>query len=71
MKITLRKHQRDAITAINNAFEEYDKCAILFINQELQSVELLDRLAELKRMQETGDFSTPKIKIDTKVMETG
>lgn len=59
---TLNKKLED----IFKKFEEYDKCAILFINQELQSVELLDRLAELKRMQETGDFSTPKIKIDTK-----
>jgi 3,4-dihydroxy 2-butanone 4-phosphate synthase/GTP cyclohydrolase II len=59
---TLNKKLED----IFKKFEAYDKCAILFINQELQSVELLDRLAELKRMQETGDFSTPKIKIDTK-----
>ena len=59
---TLNKKLED----IFKKFESYDKCAILFINQELQSVELLDRLAELKRMQETGDFSTPKIKIDTK-----
>ena len=47
-------------------FESYEKCAILFINQEMQSVELLDRLSELKRMQASGDFSTPKINIDTK-----
>lgn len=59
---TLNKKLED----IFKKFEEYDKCAILFINQELQSVELLDRLTELKRMQESGDFSTPKIKIDTK-----
>ena len=59
---TLHKKLED----IFKEFESHDKCAILFINQELQSVELLDRLAELKRMQETGDFSTPKIKIDTK-----
>lgn len=59
---TLNKKLED----IFKKFEDYDKCAILFINQELQSVELLDRLAELKRMQDTGDFSTPKIKIDTK-----
>lgn len=59
---TLNKKLED----IFKTFEDHDKCAILFINQELQSVELLDRLAELKRMQETGDFSTPKIKIDTK-----
>lgn len=59
---TLNKKLED----IFKKFEAYDKCAILFINQELQSVELLDRLAELKRMQETGDYTTPKIKIDTK-----
>ena len=59
---TLNKKLED----IFKKFEEYDKCAILFINQELQSVELLDRLAELKRMQESGDFTAPKIKIDTK-----
>lgn len=59
---TLNKKLED----IFKKFEEYDKCAILFINQELQSVELLDRLSELKRMQESGDLSTPKIKIDTK-----
>ncbi len=59
---TLNKKLED----IFKKFEDYDKCAILFINQELQSVELLDRLAELKRMQETGDYTTPKIKIDTK-----
>jgi 3,4-dihydroxy 2-butanone 4-phosphate synthase/GTP cyclohydrolase II len=47
-------------------FESYEKCAILFINQEMQSVELLDRLLELKRLQAAGDFSTPKITIDTK-----
>ena len=59
---TLNKKLED----IFKKFEEYDKCAILFINQELQSVELLDRLAELKRMQESGDFTAPKIKIDPK-----
>ena len=59
---TLNKKLED----IFKKFEDYDKCAILFINQEMQSVELLDRLAELKRMQESGDLTTPKIKIDTK-----
>ena len=38
----------------------------MFINQEMQSVELLDRLAELKRLQAAGDFTTPRIAIDTK-----
>lgn len=59
---TLNKKLEDVF----KKFESYDKCAILFINQEMQSVELLDRLAELKRMQATGDFTTPRINIDTK-----
>jgi 3,4-dihydroxy 2-butanone 4-phosphate synthase / GTP cyclohydrolase II len=59
---TLNKKLED----IFKKFESYDKCAILFINQEMQSVELLDRLAELKRMQASGDFTTPRINIDTK-----
>ena len=59
---TLNKKLEDVF----KKFESYEKCAILFINQEMQSVELLDRLAELKRMQATGDFTTPRINIDTK-----
>ena len=59
---TLNKKLEDVF----KKFESYDKCAILFINQEMQSVELLDRLAELKRMQASGDFTTPRINIDTK-----
>lgn len=45
---------------------EHDNAAILFINQELQSTDLLDRISELKRLQEEGVFVAPKIKIDTK-----
>jgi 3,4-dihydroxy 2-butanone 4-phosphate synthase/GTP cyclohydrolase II len=59
---TLNKKLEDVF----KKFESYEKCAILFINQEMQSVELLDRLAELKRMQASGDFTTPRINIDTK-----
>lgn len=59
---TLNKKLED----IFKKFESYDKCAILFINQEMQSVELLDRLAELKRLQAAGDFTTPRIAVDTK-----
>jgi len=59
---TLNKKLEDVF----KKFESYDKCAILFINQEMQSVELLDRLAELKRLQASGDFSTPRIAVDGK-----
>lgn len=46
--------------------EQYDNAAILFINQELQSTDLLDRISELRKLQEEGVFEAPKIKIDTK-----
>lgn len=46
--------------------EQYDSAAILFINQELQSTDLLDRISELRKLQEEGLFEAPKIKIDTK-----
>lgn len=59
---TLNKKLED----IFKKFESYEKCAILFINQEMQSVELLDRLADLKRLQAAGDFTTPRIAVDTK-----
>jgi 3,4-dihydroxy 2-butanone 4-phosphate synthase/GTP cyclohydrolase II len=59
---TLNKKLEDVF----KKFESYDKCAILFINQEMQSVELLDRLAELKRLQASGDFTTPRIAVDGK-----
>lgn len=54
------------LNRIFDKIEKVDKAAILFINQELQSTDLLDRLAELKKLQEQGTMEAPKIKIDTK-----
>lgn len=51
---------------IFDKIENENNAAILFINQELQSTDLLDRLAELKKLQEQGTLEAPKIKIDTK-----
>ncbi|SEP65025.1 3,4-dihydroxy-2-butanone-4-phosphate synthase [Flavobacterium urocaniciphilum] len=51
---------------IFDKIENEDNAAILFINQELQSTDLLDRLTELKKLQEQGTMEAPKIKIDTK-----
>jgi 3,4-dihydroxy 2-butanone 4-phosphate synthase/GTP cyclohydrolase II len=42
------------------------KGAILFINQEIQSVELLNRIIELKGLQDKGIFKAPQIKMDKK-----
>jgi 3,4-dihydroxy 2-butanone 4-phosphate synthase / GTP cyclohydrolase II len=40
--------------------------AILFINQEIQSIDLLNRIKELKVLQEQGIKTAPQIKMDAK-----
>jgi len=40
--------------------------AILFINQDIQSSELLSRLGDLKDLQNKGELQAPKIKMDIK-----
>lgn len=42
------------------------KGAVIFINQDMQSVNLLARLAELKELQASGEMKAPKIVIDSK-----
>ena len=42
------------------------KGAVLFINQEIQSLDLLNRLIELKSLQEKGITNAPHIKMDSK-----
>lgn len=45
---------------------EEGRGAILFINQEIQSSDMLNRLSELKNLQAQGINKAPQIKIDTK-----
>lgn len=42
------------------------KGAIVFINQEIPSVELLNRITELKSLQEEGTMRAPALKMDVK-----
>jgi 3,4-dihydroxy 2-butanone 4-phosphate synthase/GTP cyclohydrolase II len=56
------KRLDDMFRKINEA----DKGAIIFINQEVQSIELLERLVELKALQEAGTLKAPQIKMDSK-----
>lgn len=54
---------------LDNMFKlinEEGKGAILFINQELQSNNLLSRLSELKNLQAEGIQKAPQIKMDNK-----
>ncbi len=52
----------DIFTIIN----EKGKGAVIFINQDMQSVNLLNRITELKSLQEQGELKAPKIIIDSK-----
>jgi 3,4-dihydroxy 2-butanone 4-phosphate synthase/GTP cyclohydrolase II len=45
---------------------EHGKGAVIFINQDMQSVNLLSRIAELKQLQTEGEMKAPRIIIDTK-----
>lgn len=49
-----------------NKINEEGKGAILFINQEIQPIELLNRITELKGLQEKGIFKAPQVKMDNK-----
>lgn len=63
-------------TLTNNADKQLDdmftiinkegKGAVIFVNQDMQAVNLLSRIAELKELQANGEFKAPKIKIDSK-----
>lgn len=63
-------------TLTNNADQKLDDMfrklneegqgAIIFINQEVKSLELLSRLTELKQLQEQGITKAPQIKMDAK-----
>ena len=61
------KKLEDMFNAINAA----GKGAFVFINQESQSLNLLNRLSELKELQEKGIFKAPKIDMDTKDFGVG
>jgi 3,4-dihydroxy 2-butanone 4-phosphate synthase/GTP cyclohydrolase II len=63
-------------TLTNNADQQLDdmfrtinengKGAVIFINQDMQSVNLLNRISELKSIQAGGEMKAPKIIIDNK-----
>ena len=63
-------------TLTNNADKQLDdmfkiinengRGAVIFINQDMQSVNMLHRISELKQLQDSGTIKAPKIVIDTK-----
>ncbi|MGB6153127.1 MAG: 3,4-dihydroxy-2-butanone-4-phosphate synthase [Pricia sp.] len=61
------KKLEDMFKAINAE----GKGAFVFINQEAQSLNLLNRLSELKELQQKGILKAPKIDMDTKDFGVG
>jgi 3,4-dihydroxy 2-butanone 4-phosphate synthase/GTP cyclohydrolase II len=61
------KKLEDMFRAINSE----ENAAFVFINQESQSLNLLNRLSELKALQAKGEFKAPKIDMDTRDFGVG
>ena len=54
------------LDSIFNVINQAGKGAVLFINQELESYNLLNRISELKVLQTQGEMKAPLIKMDVK-----
>ena len=63
---TLTNNAEKQLDDIFKIINEQGKGAVIFINQDMQSINLLNRISELKLLQIKGIFKAPKIVIDTK-----
>lgn len=63
---TLTNNADKKLDFMFKAVNEEGKGAIVFINQESQSLNLLNRLKDLKEIQKTGEMKAPPIIMDTK-----
>src|SRR5690554_4451585 len=63
---TLTNNPDEKLERMFDAINKEGKGAIIFINQELQSMNLLTRLVEFKELQEQGTLRAPKMPMDTK-----
>ncbi|MGL2965930.1 3,4-dihydroxy-2-butanone-4-phosphate synthase [Flavobacterium sp. XGLA_31] len=63
---TLTNDMDQKLETMFRQISDEGKGAILFINQETDSSDLLSRLSELKQLQSEGIFKAPQIKMDNK-----
>ena len=63
---TLTNNADQQLDNIFQIIHQKEKGAIIFINQDMQSVNMLSRITELKTLQEKGILKAPKIVIDSK-----
>lgn len=63
---TLTNNPDEKLAKMFDAINSEGKGAVIFINQELQSMNLLTRLVEFKELQEQGKLKAPKVPMDAK-----
>jgi 3,4-dihydroxy 2-butanone 4-phosphate synthase/GTP cyclohydrolase II len=63
---TLTRNAEQQLDDMFKVINENGKGAVLFINQDMQAVNLLNRIAELKTLQAQGTMKAPKVIIDSK-----
>lgn len=63
---TLAMEMDKKLDDVFNRIIQEEKGAVLFINQEVDSSDLLNRLSELKQLQAEGIYKVPQIKMDVK-----
>ena len=68
---TLTNNPDKKLEDMFNAINEEGKGAIVFINQETESLNLLGRLGELKELQKQGLYQAPKVDMDAKDFGVG
>ncbi len=76
-RINSTQANNDILSSLTNTFDkklddvfnriiQEGKGAVVFINQEIDSSDLLTRLTELKHLQIEGNFNAPQIRMDVK-----
>ncbi|MBC8757208.1 3,4-dihydroxy-2-butanone-4-phosphate synthase [Kordia sp. YSTF-M3] len=63
---TLTKNVNKKLDDMFSLINEEEKGAIIFINQDSSSLNLLRRIKELKALQNDGEYKAPRIKMDAK-----
>jgi 3,4-dihydroxy 2-butanone 4-phosphate synthase/GTP cyclohydrolase II len=63
---TLTNNAEQQLDDMFKVINENGKGAVIFINQDMQAVNLLNRITELKTLQADGTMQAPKVIIDTK-----
>lgn len=63
---TLTNNADKQLDEMFKVINEQGRGAVIFINQDMQSVNLLNRISELKALQSRGVMKAPKIVIDSK-----